>query len=55
MGYTPADLDRALEQYGELLDVAPEDLDVLFREVEQQAERRIHSKIRCRARSCRAT
>lgn len=47
MGYTPADLDAALAQYGELLDVSPQDLDALFRQVEIQAHRRIHSQIRC--------
>ena len=47
VGYTPADLDRALAQYGELLDVSREDLDALFRQVEVQASQRIHSQIRC--------
>lgn len=47
LSYTTADLDRALAQYGELLDVSPEDLDVLFRQVELQAQKRIHSRIRC--------
>ena len=47
VGFTPADLDRALAQYGELLDVSREDLDALFRQVELQAHRRIHSHIRC--------
>lgn len=47
VGFTSADIDRALEQYGELLDVAPEDLDALFRQVELQAHRRIHAHIRC--------
>jgi CBS domain-containing membrane protein len=48
VGFTPADLDRALAHYGELLDVSREDLDVLFRQVELQAHRRIHSQILCR-------
>lgn len=47
VGYTPADLDAALVQYGELLDVSREDLDALFQEVELQAHKRIHSQIRC--------
>jgi CBS domain-containing membrane protein len=47
VGFTSGDIDRALEQYGELLDVAPEDLDALFRQVELQAHRRIHAHIRC--------
>jgi len=48
LGYTPADLDRALAHYGELLDVSREDLDALFRQVELQAHRRLHSQIFCR-------
>lgn len=47
VGYTAADLDSALKHYGELLDVSPEDLDALFRQVELAAHRRIHSEIRC--------
>ncbi|WP_245863795.1 CBS domain-containing protein [Caulobacter mirabilis] len=47
VGFTPADLDRALAQYGELLDIGRDDLDALFRQVELQAHRRIHSRIRC--------
>ncbi|WP_337187115.1 HPP family protein [Phenylobacterium sp.] len=47
LGYTPADLDRALAQYGELLDVDRDDLDALFRQVEIQAHRRLHSQIFC--------
>ncbi|MDP3173005.1 MAG: HPP family protein [Phenylobacterium sp.] len=46
-GYTAADIDAALAQYGELLDVSREDLDALFHQVEIQASRRIHSQIRC--------
>ena len=46
-GFNAQDIDRALERYGELLDVEPEDLDALFREVELQAHRRIHAHIRC--------
>nr|WP_269714429.1 HPP family protein [Caulobacter sp. NIBR2454] len=46
-GYTPADLDKALAQYGELLDVSRQDLDLLFRQVELQAHRRLHSRILC--------
>jgi CBS domain-containing membrane protein len=47
VGFTGADLDAALAQYGELLDVSREDLDALFRQVELQAHRRVHSHIRC--------
>lgn len=47
VGYTPADLDSALAQYGELLDVSREDLDLLFRQVEMQTHKRLHSQILC--------
>lgn len=47
VGFTEADLDAALAQYGELLDVSREDLDALFRQVELQAHSRLHSQIRC--------
>ncbi|RZJ77048.1 MAG: HPP family protein, partial [Brevundimonas sp.] len=47
IGYRPADLDKALAQYGELLDVSREDLDALFRQVELQTHKRIHSQILC--------
>lgn len=47
LGYTMTDLDTALAQYGDLLDVGRDDLDALFRQVEAQAQRRIHSQIRC--------
>lgn len=47
VGYTAADLDRALAQYGDLLDVSRDDLDALFRQVEVQASQRIHAQIRC--------
>lgn len=47
IGFTTADLDLALAQYGELLDVSREDLDALFRQVELQAHKRIHSRILC--------
>ena len=47
VGYSPADLDRALARYGELLDVSREDLDALFREVELSAAQRLHAQIRC--------
>lgn len=47
VGYRADDLDQALEQYGELLDVSREDLDALFRQVELQSQKRLHSRIRC--------
>lgn len=46
-GFTPADLDKALAHYGDLLDVSREDLDALFREVELAAHQRLHAQIRC--------
>lgn len=49
IGYTAADLDQALVQYGELLDVSREDLDALFRQVELAAHKRLHSAILCGA------
>lgn len=49
VGYTAADLDEALAQYGELLDVSREDLDALFRQVELAAHKRLHSAILCGA------
>ncbi|MBA4012200.1 MAG: hypothetical protein C0481_10075 [Phenylobacterium sp.] len=49
VGYTAADLDQALAQYGELLDVSREDLDALFRQVELAAHKRLHSAILCGA------
>ncbi|MDB5470117.1 MAG: hypothetical protein JWR84_1677 [Caulobacter sp.] len=47
VGFTLADIDQALRHYGELLDVSREDLDVLFRQVEVQAHRRLHGAISC--------
>jgi CBS domain-containing membrane protein len=47
VGFKAEDLDRALAEYGALLDVSREDLDALFRQVEQQAHRRLHSAILC--------
>ncbi|MBO9557012.1 MAG: HPP family protein [Caulobacter sp.] len=47
VGFTPQDIDNALTHYGDLLDVDREDLDVLFREVELQAHKRIHAHILC--------
>lgn len=47
VGFTTADLDKALAHYGQLLDVSRDDLDALFRQVELQAHQRIHSQILC--------
>jgi CBS domain-containing membrane protein len=46
-GFTTGDLDAALAQYGELLDVSRDDLDALFRQVELQAHQRLHAQILC--------
>jgi CBS domain-containing membrane protein len=47
VGYTIADLDQALEEFGHLLTIDRDDLDALFREVEVQAHRRLHGEITC--------
>lgn len=47
VGFTPADLDAALADYGKLLDVSREDLDALFRQVELKAHKRLHAQIYC--------
>ena len=47
VGFTAGDLDAALTQYGELLDVSRDDLDALFRQVELQAHKRLHAQILC--------
>lgn len=47
VGYTMADIDTVLARYDELLDVSRDDLDLLFRQVEAQAHRRLHREIRC--------
>lgn len=47
VGYTPADLDEALREYGHLLNVDRDDLDALFRDVEAQAHRRLNGEITC--------
>jgi CBS domain-containing membrane protein len=47
VGFTLADLDAALAEYGKLLDVSREDLDALFRQVELKAHRRLHAQIQC--------
>lgn len=46
-GFSLDDIDRALERYGETLDVSREDLDALFREVALEAHRRRHGKVTC--------
>lgn len=47
VGFRTEDLDHALAEYGALLDVSREDLDALFRQVELQAHKRLHSAILC--------
>ena len=47
VGFTRADLDLALREYGELLDVSTEDLETLFLQAEAHAYRRHFGKIRC--------
>ncbi len=49
LGFTTADLDAALRQYGELLDVDREDLSALFRQAEMQAYRRRFGEVTCGA------
>lgn len=48
LGYSPGDLQHALSEYGQLLDVDPADLDALFRQVEEKTHRRLHAEIPCR-------
>lgn len=48
LGVNEADIERALAEYGQLLDVDPADLDALFRQVEEKAHRRLHAEIPCR-------
>lgn len=46
-GYSRLDLDQALADYGQLLDVNHDDLDAVFRSVEVEAYRRLHGSIPC--------
>lgn len=46
-GFTMADIAQVLSHYDELLDVTPEDLDTLFRQVESRTYRRLHGIIAC--------
>ncbi len=47
VGFTLADIDRALARYGEALDVSREDLEALFREVALEAHWRRRGAITC--------
>lgn len=46
-GFSMIDIDRALARYGELLDVSPDDLAVLFADVERRAHDRLHGRLTC--------
>lgn len=45
IGFTEADLDQALKDYGEVLDVSREDLDLLLHDVEMRAHRRLRGPL----------
>lgn len=47
VGFTTADIDAVLARYDELLDVSRDDLDLLFRQVEARAHRRLHNALSC--------
>lgn len=47
LGFTAADLDEALKQYGQLLDVSRDDLEAVLRQTEVHAYRRRFGEIRC--------
>lgn len=47
VGFSPADIDAALERLGTPLDVEREDLVALFRHVEEEAHRRLRGEITC--------
>lgn len=47
VGFTVKDITEALARHDELLDVSPEDLDLLFRQVEARAHGRQHGALRC--------
>nr|WP_249225700.1 HPP family protein [Tardiphaga alba] len=46
-GFTPEDIDKALEALKETFDIAPDDLESLLRQVELQAMLRTHGSILC--------
>jgi CBS domain-containing membrane protein len=48
VGFTRADLDAAIRDYNELLDVSEDDLEGIFRQVELQAFSRRSGTLRCR-------
>lgn len=47
LGFTREDLDVVLRQYNEVIDVDPEDLDLMLRRAEMQAYRRRFGEITC--------
>jgi CBS domain-containing membrane protein len=47
VGFSPSDIDAALERLGTPLDVEREDLIALFRHVEEEAHRRLRGGISC--------
>lgn len=47
VGFSPTDIDAALERLGTPLDVEREDLIALFRHVEEEAHRRLQGKLTC--------
>ena len=47
VGFTPEDIDKALETFKETFDISPDDLDSLLRQVELQALLRSHGSILC--------
>ncbi len=46
-GFTPGDIDKALETLKETFDISPEDIESLLRQVELQAMLRTHGDILC--------
>ena len=47
IGFTTADINTALADHGERLDVSPDDLETVFRRAEARAHGRRHRDIRC--------
>ena len=44
---TTADVDEAIQEYGEALDISPDDLGALFRKAELHAMERLHGDVTC--------
>lgn len=47
IGHTRSDIDAILAHYDALLDVSREDLHILFSQVEDRAQRRLHAMLTC--------